>query len=67
MAPAFVHAGLFFMSLESVATAEVFFLSFTNKEQLPQTSLQRLFLTQRVLLFHFGIFFFWLNFRVGLG
>lgn len=48
MAPAFVHAGLFFMSLESVAAAEVFFLSFTNKEQLPQTSLQRLFLTQRV-------------------
>lgn len=38
----------FFMSLERVATAEVFFLSFTNKEQLPRTGLKRPFFTWMV-------------------
>lgn len=67
MAPAFVCAGLFFMSLESVATAEVFFFllqikSSFHKPAFSVFSLHRGF----SLLFHFGIFFL-LNLRVRLG
>lgn len=66
MAPAFIYAGLFFMSLESVATAEVFFFLLQIKSSFHKPAFS-VFPYSEGFHPYFILGLFLLNLRVGLG